>query len=682
VKILLSYSKVHFDPTKPKKNHRYWSSSTNILARALYELLSEMGDVTYIEGQEYADHAGEVYDLFIGIDRNFSDILKVCKIKASVLWAVNMHPKERNQLISSFAAQEKLPDSAISNWDLIDEQKISQVINNADNILCVGNIATYNSFIENGVPKTKIKMLNYAVGDSDPIESIKETPGNRYIYASSEIGIRKGFDIVYKMFTSSDVQHKDFHLDIMGLPTTPYYEKKLSNLQEKLGKKITCHGWVNSDSTKYQNIMASNDFIVHPALEEGQAGTVLDAARHGVVPIISESTGVDFSPLGWLDSSPDNEHNLFTINSSFNLSSSELKDLKQKTIEYYKLFHEPYLQTMRENLKAIIDGELYPKVSIVLSIYNKGDSILRLLKYLDKAILEYKNVELNIIFDGCKDKSEEIVHRYLRNKNYAITYETTPNIFEVKSNNIGLKKSTGRYCCIVQDDNIIYDRNIFFEAVTFLDKAPKIAILGGLSGVNYYPRGTKLEGPGQIALNENEAYWRQDENTDSDFKHEFFEVDACMRGPLFMRKSFLEEHGYLDEIYAPLYQDDMDIAFRAKSLGYKVFAVLMNVKNESSTIASYSPKRMKFFEDAMKRNTNIFYGRWNPTIKKNYLRMERIEISSFQKERRQDKFQKYLLATRATGKNTFRLPRMVTMKTVRVIHHPSLVGKKFKSLRE
>jgi hypothetical protein len=60
--------------------------------------------------------------------------------------------------------------------------------------------------------------------------------------------------------------------------------------------------------------------------------------------------------------------------------------------------------------------------------------------------------------------------------------------------------------------------------------------------------------------------------------------------------------------------------------------------------------------------------------------MERIEISSLQKERRQDKLQGYFLATRATSENIFKLPRVITKKTVRVMHHPFLVGKKIKSL--
>lgn len=92
-----------------------------------------------------------------------------------------------------------------------------------------------------------------------------------------------------------------------------------------------------------------------------------------------------------------------------------------------------------------------------------------------------------------------------------------------------------------------------------------------------------------------------------------------MRGPLIMRKSFLEKHGYLDEAYVPFYQDDMDLGFRAKSLGYHVYTALFNVENKSFTVAAYSTEeRKKFWIDTMKKNTDIFYKRWKPTTVKDY----------------------------------------------------------------
>jgi GT2 family glycosyltransferase len=302
--------------------------------------------------------------------------------------------------------------------------------------------------------------------------------------------------------------------------------------------------------------------------------------------------------------------------------------LKHKTVEYYKEFHEDFRTPIREAISNALNGCIYPKVSFTLAVYNKEPTILGLVEYLDRVIRQYPSAELHVIFDGCTDKSEKLVRKYYRDDpGYKVSFSLTPNIFEIKTNNLGLKRSDGKYCVIVQDDNYVYDRDFIYEAVNFLDKDSKAVILGCLAGVNFYPRGTTgLRGKGQITVNEDEVYWRQDANTDANLKNRIFQVDACMRGPLFIRKSFLAKTGYLDEVYAPLYEDDMDLGMRAGSLGYKVYCALMDVENKSLSMAHADPEKSKLFAQTMKRNTDIFYKRWKPSVHKDYSWVNRIKI--------------------------------------------------------
>ena len=106
---------------------------------------------------------------------------------------------------------------------------------------------------------------------------------------------------------------------------------------------------------------------------------------------------------------------------------------------------------------------------------------------------------------------------------------------------------------VVQDDNFVYQRTSILEAVTFMEKSSRAVIVGGLAGVNFYPRGTEgLEGPGQIAVTENEVYWRQDGETDpgTGGPASPASTPACA-GRSSFSKAFLDEHGYLDEAFAP-----------------------------------------------------------------------------------------------------------------------------------
>jgi len=100
MKILLSYSKVHFDPDKPQRQHKFWFNSASVLARTLYHILTKMGEVTYINSTDYQQIKGKKFDLFIGIYNNFYQILTSCYIKKSIYFAVNMYPRDlRKELV-------------------------------------------------------------------------------------------------------------------------------------------------------------------------------------------------------------------------------------------------------------------------------------------------------------------------------------------------------------------------------------------------------------------------------------------------------------------------------------------------------------------------------------------------------------------------------------------------------
>ena len=234
-----------------------------------------------------------------------------------------------------------------------------------------------------------------------------------------------------------------------------------------------------------------------------------------------------------------------------------------------------------------------------------------------------------MILDGCSDDSEAIARRFFEGRDdYPVEILTTPDIFEVRTNNLGMRRAKGRYAVIVQDDNFIYQRDCILEAVSFLEKSRRAAILGGLAGVNFYPRETRgLEGPGQIVADDNEVYWRQDAVTDPALRGRVFGVDACMRGPLFFRKSFLEEHGYLDEEYAPIHADDMDICFRAASVGAKVYCMLMDVENDSLSMRSFDAEKARWWTDIVSRNMDLFYSRWHPSAEKDHLWLHRTPIA-------------------------------------------------------
>jgi glycosyltransferase involved in cell wall biosynthesis/GT2 family glycosyltransferase len=630
MRFLLSYSSQHFNPALPAARHEHWGSSANIVSRTLHGLLGRRGDVTFVDAAAPDEVAGQRFDGFVGIVRNFTRILEICEIEHSVLIAVNMHPAEHNSLLLDFVVREKLPSAALHELDLLNVEERGGSVDAADAILLFGNVATLNSYLKHGVPREKVRLVNYGsdLAAHEPAERARKEGDTDLLYCASEIGLRKGFDIVASAVPAADLEDLGAHLHIVGAPSYPYYRAKLEDLEDQLGPRISNHGWLAPSSSRYRELMDRIDFLFFPSLEEGQAGTVLDALSRGVIPLISPHCGIDFAPLGFCELEVASEHNVQLLRQACALPAAERRRQRAKALEYNDEFHAGYEEQLDLALGDVLSGSPSPQVSAVLPIHDKEPILADLLRLLDRALIAYGAADLCIILDGCTDGSEEIVRRFFQDRDdYPVEILTTPNIFEVRSNNLGLRKATGRYAMVVQDDNFLYDPNCIVEAVTFMEKSGRAAIVGGLAGVNFYPRGTRgLEGRGQIVMDENETYWRQDVDTDPALSDRVFQVDACMRGPLFFSKAFLDEHGYLDEAYAPLYSDDMDICFRAASVGRKVYCILMDAENDSFTVRGYDAEKARWLTEVTRRNTNLFYSRWEPTMDKDYLWLHRTRM--------------------------------------------------------
>ena len=113
-----------------------------------------------------------------------------------------------------------------------------------------------------------------------------------------------------------------------------------------------------------------------------------------------------------------------------------------------------------------------PLVSVVLPVYN-GAAYLR--ESIDSILSQtYKNIELIIINDGSKDKSEEICLSYTDNR---IRYFFQANIGLAATLNNGLKLCNGKYIARQDQDDISYKER-FAKQVDFLEKNEAVILLG------------------------------------------------------------------------------------------------------------------------------------------------------------------------------------------------------------
>lgn len=307
--ILLAYSVKHFNPLQENETTQNLSaSSAATLARSLYNMLKEMGDVEYVDGLKPPKKlARKHYDVLVGIQGSISLLSRIATFDKVVLFAVNMHPRTRNEILQQFNQQYKVCSQKHVDRNSVHLKQLRD-IQRADAIFLVGNATVARSFLQNGKALTSIRRFNYASALPCRTDDTL-APGDtiRLLYVTTEMCLRKGFDIVADMLQI--LREKPFVCGIIGGAGDSDYQAKLSDLQQQFGEKIQLHGWVDSKKPEYRQLLQQYDFVLFPSLEEGQAGSVLDAISQGLIPLTTRETGIDFAPLGYLIPKLNCEHN-------------------------------------------------------------------------------------------------------------------------------------------------------------------------------------------------------------------------------------------------------------------------------------------------------------------------------------------------------------------------------------
>ena len=119
-----------------------------------------------------------------------------------------------------------------------------------------------------------------------------------------------------------------------------------------------------------------------------------------------------------------------------------------------------------------------PLISVIIPIYNTGDSAVKLLDKLTKQ--SYENLEIICVDDGSKDGSFDLVAEYIRqsklkNKNLNMTILRQKNQGAAGARNLGLKKASGEYVTFIDSDDEVKKTHIE-DLLKSLEKDPRNAL--------------------------------------------------------------------------------------------------------------------------------------------------------------------------------------------------------------
>lgn len=119
-----------------------------------------------------------------------------------------------------------------------------------------------------------------------------------------------------------------------------------------------------------------------------------------------------------------------------------------------------------------------PLISVIIPIYNTGDSAVKLLNKLTKQ--SYENLEIICVDDGSKDGSFDLIAEFIRqsklkNKNLNMTILRQKNQGAAGARNLGLKKASGEYVTFIDSDDEVNKTHIE-DLLKSLEKDPRNAL--------------------------------------------------------------------------------------------------------------------------------------------------------------------------------------------------------------
>lgn len=219
-------------------------------------------------------------------------------------------------------------------------------------------------------------------------------------------------------------------------------------------------------------------------------------------------------------------------------------------------------------------------VSIVLTVHNKdfllGDVVRGLAKNSSPLVKE-----LIVVFDGCTDGSESVFESIvsdLPGRSFEIRKLATPDVWETRANNEGLKRSRCDASILVQDDMVVTEKDFDMRLVKPINAYEDVFAVTGRTAHNdvivdgdlSFSDEIGRENPSGRRRPKLERKLRKFFRVPERPRREIFGVrDVVNRGPLLIDNDRLRRLDFLDEEFAPLDLDDHDLCFRAfKTFGW------------------------------------------------------------------------------------------------------------------
>lgn len=267
-----------------------------------------------------------------------------------IIYAAGPEPTVSNELV----AQRHLDFEKRNGWKPIWRRMVKggnfeERFKGASAIIYFGN-----KFNESTFSKFKIPLFPITPSTEPnlekPLPRFEYAEPKNFLYFGGSGLICKGLDLVLEAFDGLHNLNLDVCCEMVEKDFWDYYRPLLAR-----NPQIKIQGFVNVSSQKFRSITDRAGFNIFPGSAEACATSVVTCMRRGVVPLITRETGVDVDGFGFQLDKVSIKEIRATVLKLSQMSKSELKERKQKTLEVSRKYKmEVFLKRLEFALEAVI----------------------------------------------------------------------------------------------------------------------------------------------------------------------------------------------------------------------------------------------------------------------------------------------------------------------------------------
>lgn len=176
---------------------------------------------------------------------------------------------------------------------------------------------------------------------------------NRFLWLGSTGFVHKGLDLTLEAF----VGMPDRHLTVCGpIDSEPGFRQAFHKELYQTAN-IQTAGWVDISGHEFHRIAQRSAAIVYPSCAEGQATSVINCVRAGLIPVVTREAGIDIADFGVVLKDASIGEIRDAVERLAGLPAPRLREMSHKAWEYAHENHsaEKYTQAYRAMIARILE---------------------------------------------------------------------------------------------------------------------------------------------------------------------------------------------------------------------------------------------------------------------------------------------------------------------------------------